>query len=215
PVNRKYRHVQEGGVNIFVSTNGMHTDFIVPTQHSLFDWSQIISSRPFDKALQDYPYLGIGWGDPGFYLELEAWNKMTAKLATRAMLIPTSTIMHVTGYDQLPKQKLRVEKIAISKSQYVHLCSFIYSAFALKSNQEIDLIPNVGYADNDNFYKANGVYHAFHTCNYWVNKGLKKIGVRTALWSPLDRGIFYQLDKVKNKWLMDSISSQVPTSSPS
>ena len=113
------------------------------------------------------------------------------------MFIPTPTIMHVIRYDELPQEELRIEKISISKNQYLHLCSFIFNYFALNEKQEIELIPNVGYNANDNFYHANGVYHAFHTCNYWVNKGLKKIGVRTALWSPLDKGIFYQLEKVK------------------
>ena len=119
------------------------------------------------------------------------------KIAARAMLIPTPTIMHVTGYEVLPYDKLKVAKITISKSQFVHLSSFIYNAFRLKTNQEIELIPGVRYTEHDNFYHANGVYHAFHTCNYWVNKGFKRIGVRTALWSPFVKGIFYQLDKIK------------------
>ena len=195
PVNRTFKHVDDG-VDIYVSTNGMHVDFIVPTQHESFDWTKLIDSTPFAKPLHQYPYLSIGWGDPGFYLELETWDKLTVKLAARAMLIPTPTIMHVTGYDVLPYEELRIEKITISLDQYLHLCDFIYKDFALK-NQELDLIPNVGYTENDNFYQAHGVYHAFHTCNYWVNKGLKQIGVRTALWSPFDRGIFYQLEKVK------------------
>ena len=196
PVNRSFRHA-ENGIDVFVGTNGMHVDFILPTRHPLFDWTTIIDGQPFGQPLSRYRYLGMGWGDPGFYLELEAWKKLTFKIAARAMLLPTPTILHVTGYEVLPHEELRVEKITLSKSQFVHLCSFIYGAFALQDDQEIDLIPGVGYAENDNFYRANGRYHAFHTCNYWVNKGLKRIGVRTALWSPLDRGIFYQLERVK------------------
>lgn len=196
PVNRKFKHAAQG-IDIFVSTNGMHVDFIVPSQHPSFDWTKIIDSAPYSKSLSQYSYLGIGWGDPGFYLELETWDKLSLKIAAKAMLIPTSTIMHVTGYDALPTEELRVEKITLSENQFVYLNNFIYKAFALKNNQEPDLIPNVGYTEHDNFYQAHGVYHAFHTCNYWVNKGLKQIGVRTPLWSPFDRGIFYQLDRIE------------------
>ena len=197
PINRKFKPVKNG-IDIFLSTNGMHTDFILPTRNKLFDWSTIIDSQPYEKDLHSYPYLGVGWGDPGFYLELESWDKLSVKIAAKAMLMPTSTIMHIIGYEDLPQDTLTVEKITISHSQYLHLCSYIYNDFTLNDNQKINLIPGVGYSNNDNFYHANGVYHAFHTCNYWVNKGLKKIGVRTSLWSPFDRGIFYQLNKIKN-----------------
>ena len=197
PVNLKYRPAEKG-IDIYLTTNGMHTDFVVPTKNYLFDWTQIVDSRPFAKNIADFPHLGIGWGDWGFYIELDAWENLSAKLAAKTLLNPkTATIMHITGYEQLPFDTLRVEKVSLSSSQYLHLCSFIYNAFALKDNQEIDLLPDLGYTENDNFYKAHGTYHAIHTCNYWVNKGLKKIGVRTALWSPLDKGIFYQLEKIK------------------
>lgn len=205
PINRKYA-ATKNGIDIYVSTNGMHVDFILPTQNHLFDWTKIADSKPFDKDLSEYPYLGIGWGDWGFYIELDEWKNLTAKLALKTLLNPTTTtLMHITGYNQLPDDSLKVEKIALSYSQYVHLCGYIYKYFKLDSNQEIMLLPELGYTPNDNFYKAIGSYHALHTCNYWVNKGLKKIGVRTALWSPLDRGIFYQLGKIK----------MLPTNSPS
>jgi len=204
-VNRKYKP-SDNGVDIYISTNGMHTDFIVPTQNKLFDWTSILDSRDYNRSLADFSFLGIGWGDYGFYLELEAWNKLTPKLAAKAMLLPnTPTLMHVTGYDHLPTEKLKVRKIALSKKQYLHLCSFIYNDFDISEDQQVQLLPGVGYGENDNFYKAHGSYHALHTCNYWVNKGLKKIGVRTALWSPLDKGIFYQLDKVKMPALSASV----------
>lgn len=214
PVNRKFKSASNG-IDIFVSTNGMHIDFIVPTQHSLFDWTKIIDGTPYAKPLDQYSYLGIGWGDPGFYLELEAWDKLSLKIAAKAMLIPTPTIMHVTGYETIPSDTLRVEKITISPSSFVHLNSFIYNSFALEKNHDIDLIPGVGYTPNDNFYQAKGVYHAFHTCNYWVNKGLKKIGVRTALWSPFDKGILYQLEKVKPALLLEEMLSALPAESHS
>ena len=46
------------------------------------------------------------------------------------------------------------------------------------------LIPTPGSA---------GSYHAFNTCNSWTNRVLASIGVRTAMWSPTDHAILYQL----------------------
>ena len=212
PVNWKYRPAKNG-IEVYLSTNGMHTDFILPTQTYLFDWNQLIDNQPFAKPIHAYPFLGLGWGDWGFYIELDEWKNLTPQLAAKTLLNPnTPTIMHITGYEQLPYDKLRVAKVVLSNSQYLQLCDFIYSAFALDKKQTINLLPDLGYTKDDNFYKAHGAYHAFHTCNYWVNKGLKKIGVRTALWSPLDRGIFYQLEKVKPVMIPASIPSQQPLS---
>jgi len=197
PINLKYQPVKDG-VEVYLSTNGMHVDFILPTQNHLFDWNQLIDSQPFAKKINAYPFLGLGWGDWGFYVELDEWENLSPKLAAKTLLNPkTPTLMHITGYDKLPYEKLEVAKIVISNTQYLKLCDFIQTGFALDENQEIDHLPGLGYTEHDNFYKGQGSYHAFHTCNYWVNKGLKKIGVRTPLWSPLDKGIFYQLEKVK------------------
>jgi len=197
PVNLKYRPAKKG-IDIYLTTNGMHTDFVLPTQNHLFDWAKIIDSEPFEKDTKAYPFLGLGWGDWGFYIDLDLWENLTAKLAAKTLLNPTTpTLMHITGYEELPHEKLRVEKVSISNEQYLKLCDFILSGFALKPNQSIDLLPGLSYTEHDNFYKGTGHYHALHTCNYWVNKGLRRIGVRTALWSPLDRGIFHQLDKIK------------------
>lgn len=207
PVNLKYRPTKNG-IPIYLSTNGMHTDFILPSQNHLFDWTKIIDNQPFAKKISEYPYLGLGWGDWNFYIELEAWESLPPKLAAKALLNPTTpTLMHVTGYEQLPHDTLRVEKIDLSNTQYLQLCDFIYTAFALNNQQKINLLPGLGYTEHDNFYKAHGSYHALHTCNYWVNKGLKKIGVRTALWSPLDRGIFHQLEKVKPSSFSNSVTA--------
>lgn len=202
PINRKYQPVING-VNIYLSSNGMHTDFIVPTQNNLFDWTTLIDSQPYEKDLTQYPYLGIGWGDWNFYVELDAWENLTPQLAARALLNPkTKTLMHITAYDELPTPERRVEKVSISPQQYLSLCTFIQSGFCFNDQEEVQLLTGLGYEPTDNFYKATGSYHYFHTCNYWVNKGLKKIGVRTSLWTPIDRGMFYQLGKVKDDVLM-------------
>ena len=38
--------------------------------------------------------------------------------------------------------------------------------------------------------RANKKYHVFNTCNNWVNRGLKKTGIRTAVWTAGAFGLF-------------------------
>lgn len=197
PVNKKYRPAKDG-VPIFLSTNGIHIDFILPMVSEEYDWTSLLQSEPYAKPLKDYQYIAIGCGDRHFYLELDTWAELTVKIAAKAMLIPTPMIMHVIGRDVLPQDQ-KVRKIEITRDQYAELCQFIEQSFLLDKDEGVQLIPDKGYTPDDNFYQAQGVYHALYTCNYWVNKGLKKIGVRTPLWSPVDRGVFYQIEKVTGK----------------
>ena len=115
PVNLKFRPIANG-IPIFLTTNGMHTDFVLPTKNNLFDWTKIIDNQPYAKAIKDYPYLGLGWGDWNFYIELDAWENLGPKLAANALLNPTTkTLMHITGYEILPHETLKLSLIHISE----------------------------------------------------------------------------------------------------
>lgn len=195
PVNRNFISLTDG-IDIFVGTNGMHTDFIVPVKNSLFDWTQFIDKTDFDVNLLDNAHIGIGWGDKAIYLDLPDWSQLTFKLGAKTLLLPTPTLLHITAYKQLPIEALNTSHLRISTSQYLQLCHYILGFFQVDEIRRISSIKDAGYTSNDNFYPAQGKYHAFFTCNTWVNKGFKRIGVRTPLWTPIDKGIFHQLKKI-------------------
>ncbi len=197
PIHRGFKPLQNG-VNLSISTNGMHTDFILPAKNKVFDWTTFIDANNFDLTITAETKLGIGWGDKAIYLDIETWGELTIKMGLATLFLPTPTILHITAYEALPTDTLKVQKTFISNAQYLKLCQFILAYFNTNSLEKPTLIEGAGYTPNDNFYQAIGKYHAFNTCNTWVNKGLKKIGIRTALWSPMDKGIFYQFEKIKH-----------------
>ena len=51
------------------------------------------------------------------------------------------------------------------------------------------------YRDHDAFYEGVGTYSLFRTCNTWANKALKVSGQKACLWTPVDKGMFYQYRK--------------------
>lgn len=198
PHNRKFRP-PSNGVTLYLSTNGMHTDFVLPTKNELFDWAQIIDNQNFKLNFTSSTYFGIGWGDRAIYLDIAEWSELTFNMGLKTLFLPTDSILHVTAYESVPSvDNLVVKKTIISNQQYLQLCQFIVAYFKLDNNQQVQLIKNAGYTENDNFYQANGKYHALYTCNTWINRGLKNIGVRTPLWTPLDKGIFYQFERIKD-----------------
>jgi uncharacterized protein (TIGR02117 family) len=193
PVNRRFRNVRRD-VEIFVVSNGVHVDYIVPSISPVFDWKKVLDDRHYETSFTANSYLGIGWGDRGFYLEVDEWANLKPSVAARAMLIPTPTLMHITSHPELPKDQKRLARIHLSNAQYLQLCDYICSYFQEKDGSVVHL-PGKGYTANDNFYEARGYYHAFGTCNFWINRGLIRIGVRAPIWSHGGAGIFYQLKK--------------------
>ena len=54
-------------IPIYIYTNGVHTDIVMPVKNDIKDWSKKISLKNLKSQKTDYKYVGIGWGDKGFY----------------------------------------------------------------------------------------------------------------------------------------------------
>jgi uncharacterized protein (TIGR02117 family) len=182
----------ESDITIYIRTNGVHTDFVLPTNRSEIDWFQYIKAGDF-KQVVDPTYITFGWGDKGFYLETPEWSDLKASTAFKALFFLSSTAMHVSFLSSEPALDKDCKKLVVSEYQYSKLIEYIISSFKRNNAGEFILIPDKGYGDNDNFYEANGTYSFIKTCNTWLNNGLKQIGVKTAIWTPFDKCVFYHL----------------------
>ena len=79
-------------------------------------------------------------------------------------------------------------------SQLNDLMAYINASFKKDNLNRKKIIPQKGYSRYDEFYEGVGSYSIFKTCNIWVNKALKKAEVKTALWSPFDKGILFHIN---------------------
>ncbi len=188
PVNRGFVEPAEG-VEIILVSNGVHVDFLVPVTTPIRDWSQKLPRKDFRGAGENCSSLQFGWGDRGFYLETPTWADLKVSTAVNAVLWPSASVVHAQYVDWRPS----AGRVRLDESAYRELCEYLEASFRKDENGAFVLIPCKGYGDTDNFYEAVGSYHAFNTCNLWTNRGLKKIGVRTALWSPFADGILRHL----------------------
>lgn len=198
PVNRKFVEVDKG-IEIFVGTNGVHTNIVVPVKNRHIDWRDQLPLHHFSNVSSDYNFMSIGWGDKGFYIHTPTWADLKLSTAIKALFLPSDAAMHITYLSGAPTDRVNYIRIKISDEQYQKLIDYIIPYFKMSTNYTFELIPGAGYNYNDNFYEAHGSYNLFNTSNNWTNRGLKKIGVRTALWSPLDKPIMYQLKKLKQE----------------
>ncbi|MBB4078399.1 uncharacterized protein (TIGR02117 family) [Lewinella aquimaris] len=165
---------------LYISSNGVHTDFIIPVE--------LVPDQLLDQLgyLADYPYLAFGWGDKGFYLDTPTWAELKVSIAVKAMLLPSPTAIHVTGYKSVGSDWA---SLPLTQEQVDTLNRHIWDTFRLTDGDKLQHIDSAGYGDDDEFYEALGSYNALYTCNNWVNAGLKKMHVRTALWAPSEWGI--------------------------
>lgn len=181
---------QKKEVPIYIYTNGVHTDIVMPVKNDLQDWSRKIPFANTKSKKTDYQYVGIGWGDKGFYLDTPTWADLKLSTAVKAAFWLSDSAMHCTYYNTM-KEGEDCKMIMISRGQYENLVKYVEDKFDRDQNGNFILIPtNAVYGDNDAFYDAKGTYSFLYTCNTWSNNALKAAGQKAALWTPTDFGIF-------------------------
>jgi len=171
---------------IYLSTNGVHLDIIIPKKD--ID-ATLLKDLVFYEPEQ---YLAFGWGDENFYINTPTWDDLTFGNAFQALFLKSPTLMHVTRYSY--KSNTWVE-VKLSEGQFKKLTQFILTSFKLDEGKNKIEIPGAGYSSIDNFYKANGSYSCFNTCNTWVNTAFKQSGLKAALWTPFDFGLLAKYQK--------------------
>jgi uncharacterized protein (TIGR02117 family) len=188
PVNRDFKNATDG-VEVFVSSNGVHADLILPVQNSVVDWRKMFPAEDFRDDYPHRSHVAIGWGDRGFHLTTPTWSDFKMSTATHAFLLPSDTVIHVQCMRR-PRTDDSCKRIVLSKEQYDRLVRYIKNSLA---NGEPQLIDGYHYNHLDAFYDSSGNYHAFNTCNSWAGRGLKQSGVCTGQWTPLPATVLYYL----------------------
>jgi uncharacterized protein (TIGR02117 family) len=193
PVNRDAAQKGAKDLSIFILSNGVHTDIVVPVKNNIMDWRKIAPFENTDSKDTTFQYAAFGWGDKGFYLETPEWSDLKASTALKAMFHLGSTAIHVDFVRSL-RSGDHCKEIRISKDQYRKLVDFLLKSFCLDKNGNSILITthNDGYGADDAFYEAKGAYDIFHTCNSWANDALLACDQKACVWTPVDRGILYQ-----------------------
>ena len=189
PVN-KTTTSNEDSIDIYILTNGMHTDIVMPVESEIINWSELI---PFSdtKAKQPMKYIAMGWGDKGFYLDTPEWKDLKFSTAFNAAFWLGDSAMHTTFYNQINESE-DCKKISISKDEYQSLIEYLKNSFEYDANGRVKIIPtDMVYGNNDAFYEAKGTYSFLFTCNTWAADALKQANQTAPLWTAAQQGIFY------------------------
>jgi uncharacterized protein (TIGR02117 family) len=116
----------------------------------------------------------VGWGEERFYQARET----TVGMALRAVLQPNPSVLQVVplprpARDYFPQSE--IAEIRVEEKGYRALVAFVAESFTRTPAQELSRLSPSLYG-NGGFYRAEGSFHAFNTCNTWVAKALAKAG---------------------------------------
>ncbi|GAB3819935.1 TIGR02117 family protein [Pontibacter rugosus] len=194
PVISSYAQEQQQSkkIEIFVTSNGVHTNLVLPVSTPYIDWRHKLPLQQFAHVDSSYKYVAFGWGDKRFFMQTPEWKDITPGVALAAAFWPTSTAMHVTYIKSKLVENRRQQPILITPEQYQLLISYIDRSFVQQENA-FQHITGSGYTRQDTFYEAHGRYHVLKNCNNWVNRGLKSMNHKSALWAPVPFAIMRHL----------------------
>ncbi|WP_221929332.1 DUF2459 domain-containing protein [Saccharicrinis carchari] len=165
---------------IYLSSNGVHLSIIIPKTY--MDSVQLSGV----KREQSDNYLSFGWGDEDFYLNTPTWGDLTFSIAFKAIFLKSAALMHVTRYKNKRSDWIEIK---ISETELAKLNAYVLNTFSTNERGMKIILENQGYTSTDDFYKAQGSFSCFKTCNSWVNSGFKESGLKSCLWTPFDFGL--------------------------
>lgn len=187
PINE----ASEEAITLYLKTNGVHTDVVVPVNTAYKNWSNDLAFTHTRKADSTFAWLGMGWGDKGFYLETPTWADLKLSTAFKAAFAMSTTAIHATYYQHI-EPSASCKPLRVSPRQYKLLIQYIEQGLQHTPDGHVIPIPtDAVYGNYDAFYEAHGAYSLFHTCNTWANNALKASEQKAALWTPFDWGILH------------------------
>jgi uncharacterized protein (TIGR02117 family) len=187
PVNRGWAEPDQG-VTIYLASNGVHADIIMPAVAEGLDWRPFVPNANFAAPDPNARWIAFGSGEERVYLETPRWRDITPRTIWSA-LTGGKRVMHV---EWVSDPTYAAREIRLRPEEYRRLWAAIRADFQLGANGRTKRIDHPGYGQSDAFYWATGKFHALKTCNTWAAGRLRIAGVETSLWPPFVQGLVWR-----------------------
>ncbi len=174
---------------IYISSNGIHSDVILPIRHPLMNWENTLSMHQMLAVDTFQTHLKFGWGDKNFFLRTKEWSDMEVGTVLNTVFGRGPGAMHLILCTPKDLDKKSLIEIHLSKKQYQRLCIFIKRSFLFKDGRA-QVIAKHPYGTYDFFFDSSIEYNMTYTCNTWTNNALKRAGQKVGIWTPFKGAIF-------------------------
>jgi uncharacterized protein (TIGR02117 family) len=191
PVNRGWQE-PERGVTIYLASNGIHADLILPARAEGLDWEPLLPKQHFARPRPGARWIAFGSGEERVYLDTPRWRDITLRTVW-AGLAGGNRVMHV---EWVADPSYAVREIRLRPEEYRRLWAAVRAEFQLDPRGRPRKVDAPGYGGSDAFYWATGQANAVRTCNSWAADRLRIAGVRTSLWSPFVQGLVWRYRRI-------------------
>lgn len=188
PFGGRLQAVDGDGLPVFVCASLAHTDIFLPLRTDAGDLRSAFFAVVGEVA--DDAYIGVGWGDLGFYRETPRWADLRFGTAFRAFAGLGPATLRVRA-DAAPASGGDCVRIVVDRAGRQALARFIMASAENDASGFPRLIdaPRAGEA----FYAAKGRYSPWRTCNVWTSQALAAAGMPAAAWAPFSFGVTWPL----------------------
>ncbi len=168
-------------VKEFLQDDSLHTIYLIKQRwHTaiVFHKEKVDSTiLPEVRYFAGAELIDIGWGDEAFYQHPDFdWD-----LAYQALFYPTPSTLRMEGIFISMLEYFNLSEIVvelkINNEQLKILMKYIADT-VWRNDEDQSEILSTKYLNRVYFFKANGEYHLFNTCNTWLARGLKKAGFK-------------------------------------
>ena len=177
-------------IKIFISSNGFHTDIVLPMENETWDWTRYIDTSLTETDCSNMVYVAFGWGDSTLYTTTLYFKDLKAVTAFNAAFSSEASVLHTEFFSSYYEDEGTIA-VYLSRFQYQRLANFIHNSFMMQADGTYCIIPGVSYRSYDLFYRSKRHYGLLYTSNTWVNDGLRICGAPASLWTPFAQGITY------------------------
>lgn len=169
----------------------LHYDLLLP----LTDDSRAAFGFLDDGGLPVYDrraiWLVVGWGAEAFYTSVERYSDVTAPVLWRA----------VTGDDPVLRFDLAGDVSGVSGLEWIDASPAQITALQAAILRQVSRdyqgvairLPPVSAGQTHLFYRANGRFDLFHTCNDWIGARLRDAGLPFGAWTPTTQAVALSL----------------------
>ncbi|WP_239016815.1 TIGR02117 family protein [Sphingomonas ginkgonis] len=187
PANGAWREPAQG-VTVYLASNGIHTDLVLPARAEGLDWRPLLPTRDFADPDPGARWVAFGMGEKRVYLDTPRWRDLRPRTLWSA-LAGGERVMHV---EWVSDPAWHARTIRLRPEEYRRLWAAIRAGFALDPRGRPRRIDHSGYGPADAFYRGTGRANALATCNAWTADRLRLAGVRTSLWPPFAQGLTWR-----------------------
>lgn len=176
---------------IGLARGAVHYDLLLPLTDETRAAFGFVARDGLPIDHPDAEWLVLGWGAAGFYTAVGRFADVTAPVLWRASTGDEAVLRLDLAGDVSGVEGLTW--IEASPAQVAALREVVLQAFRRDAGSSPMALPSGAQRQTHLFYRAEGRFHLFHTCNAWIGETLRAAGLPFGAWTPTTQAVSFSL----------------------